>query len=113
MIDLRRDVLDDFAEAQQLARRDAPLVRGGDDEQFSLATRRRPERPLTKLEAQLLAELWREPRVARAGRALGLGSAVTRKTVRRLQSRRLIRIERLKNKRGTLVARFVRGGFYD
>lgn len=120
MIDLQLSVLEDFAEAQQLARRESIARRdsGSDDdrpdyESLSLATRRRPERPLTKLEARLLGELWREPRVARAGRAIGLDSSNTRKTVRRLCERRLIRLERLKNRRGTLVARFVRGGFYD
>lgn len=120
MIDLQRSVIEDFAEAQRLARRD-PIVRRDCDtdddrpdyERLSFATRRRSERPLTKLEVAFLVELRRDPRVARAAAALKLGSTVARKTAVRLSKQRLIRLEHLKNKRRTLVARFVSGGFYE
>lgn len=109
MINLRRDVLDDFAEAQQLARRDA-LVRSGG---LSFATRRKPEHSLTKLEARFLSELRHDPRIARAARALCLGSRVGRRVAENLRCKRLIRLEHLRNKRRTLVARFVGKGRFE
>lgn len=112
---LRSEVLADFDEVQHLGERAARVRCGGDDASELVATpvRRRRVQQLTRLEAEFLAELCREPRVSRAARALLLGSAHSRKTIRALVAKRLIRLERLKNKRGTLVARLVRGGFYE
>lgn len=112
---LRSDVLADFDEVQQLGERAARVTCGGDDAPELVVTpvRRRRLRQPTPLEVRFLAELCREPRVSRVTRALMLNSGCSRKVLRALVAKRLVRVERLKNKRGTLLAYLVRGGIYE
>lgn len=110
---LRADIVEEFAEAQRRPERSSCRTDAEADEQLIPAVRHRRVRALTALEVAFLVELRRDPRVARAAAALKLGSTVARKTAVRLSRQRLIRLEHLKNKRRTLVARFVAPGFYE
>ncbi len=109
---LRADIVDEFVEAQRRPARALTRVESQEGEHLAPAVRRRVVRELTRLEVAFLVQLRKDPRVAGAGRALMLGSRDTRKMAERLVSKRCIRLEHLKNKRRTLVARFVSGGFY-
>lgn len=111
--DLRSEILDEFEDARHRARRGSLVVAGLEDGVVVAAFRRRPARDLTALEVAFLSELRFDSRVARAASALKLGSRVARRIAGALSRQRWIRLEHLKNKRGTLVARFNRDSLFE
>lgn len=111
---LQSEILDEFVGARHWARRGSRVAAGLEDGvALAVVFRHRPVRELTALEAAFLSELRSDSRVARAASALKLGSRVARRMAVALCRQRWIHLERLKNKRGTLVARFDRDSLFE
>jgi len=109
---LRSDIVDLFDEAQYRAPPASTLNFGffSEKKTRSSPVLWRPPPRLTVLQRSVLAEIGRDPRVARAARSLRLSCWTVRSVCRSLVRQGLIRTERAENKRGSLLARLTRGG---